>query len=70
MATMQVAHAGSDNQIIEALRLLANLRHELNRILAEDDPYGGDRLARGDARGRWAACVELLTTLAREQENA
>src|SRR5215208_8364890 len=52
MATMQVAQAGSDGQIIEARRLLANLRRKLNRILAEDDPYGDDRLARRDARGR------------------
>jgi hypothetical protein len=71
MATMQVAQAGSDGQIIEARRLLANLRRKLNRILAEDDPYGDDRLARGVMHVvAWAASVGLLTTLAREEESA
>lgn len=70
MATMQVAQAGSDGQIIEARRLLANLRRKLNRILAEDDPYGDDRLARVMHVVAWAASVGLLTTLAREEESA
>ena len=43
MATMQVAQAGSDSQITEARRLLADLRRKLNQILAEGDPYGDDR---------------------------
>jgi DNA-binding MarR family transcriptional regulator len=43
MATMQVAQAGSHGQIAEARRLLADVRRKLNRILAEDDPYGDDR---------------------------
>ena len=43
MATMQVAQVGSDGQIAEARRLLADVGRKLNRILAEDDPYGDDR---------------------------
>ena len=38
MATMQVAQAGSNSQIAEARRLLADVRRQLYRILAEDDP--------------------------------
>jgi DNA-binding PadR family transcriptional regulator len=37
MATMQVAQAGSNSQIAEARRLLADVRRQLYRILAEDD---------------------------------
>jgi hypothetical protein len=65
-----VAQAGSDGQIIEARRLLANLRRKLNRILAEDDAaamIGSLEVMRVVAR---AASVGLLTTLAREEESA
>ena len=37
-AAMQVAQAGSNSQIAEARRLLADVRRQLYRILAEDDP--------------------------------
>lgn len=39
-ATMQVAQAGSNSQIAEARRLLADTRSQLYQILAEDDPAG------------------------------
>lgn len=40
MAAMQVAQAGSNKQIAEARQLLADVRRQLYRILAEDDPAG------------------------------
>jgi hypothetical protein len=46
-ALMQVAFAGSEAQVDEAKKVLADTRRALYRILAEDDP--GDEPASGDA---------------------
>ena len=45
-ALMQVAFAGSEAQVEEAKKVLADTRRALYRILAEDDP--GDEPAGGD----------------------
>jgi DNA-binding PadR family transcriptional regulator len=41
-ALMQVAFTGSDAQVEEAKRILADARRSLYRILAEDEPRGDD----------------------------
>src|SRR4051794_25139266 len=47
-AVHQVALAGGDAQVAEARRLLADTRRALYRLLAEDEPAGGDAPADGE----------------------
>jgi DNA-binding PadR family transcriptional regulator len=41
-AVMQVAQTGSERQVIRAKQILAEARKALYRLLAEDDPAGGE----------------------------
>jgi DNA-binding PadR family transcriptional regulator len=43
VAAMQLAHVGNEEQAAEATRILTDARRALYRILAEDEPAGGEQ---------------------------